>query len=475
MQGHSYWLDEALAAEAADPIAQPLAGANRADVCIVGGGYTGLWTALALKEHDPSLDVALIEARYCGYGASGRNGGFLMSWSPKFAIFAEKFGLQEAVRLNRLSAANVVEIGTFCAENGIDSEYRRNGWLWVASNRAQQNAWRPTLDLLEKAGESTFVHMDAAEARRRAGSDVVTGAVFEPGVASVQPAKLVRGLRRVALAKGVRIFEDTPMTRLEPRRPPVVHVPNGHISAGKVVLALNAWAGAIPRFRRSVLQVAGDQLITEPIPDKLSALGLTDGMCFSDSRLLVFGGRVTRDGRLNFWKAGGDFVFGGRLGTAWDTPARRAGECVEHLSRIFPSLADVKIAASWRGQVTRTTSGLPFFGAYEECPDILYGHGYCGNGVGPARLGGKILASLALELKDEWSSCPLVSGPPEKRFPPEPFRTLGAYMVRSAIARKETAEDAGREGSRVDRYLAGFAPAGLVPVSTSNGVGRDRT
>lgn len=464
MGRESYWLDEARAAEGSEPDCPPLAGANRADVCIVGGGYTGLWTALTLKEHDPSLDVALIEARFCGYGASGRNGGFLMSWSPKFAIFAQRFGMQEAVRLNRLSAANVAEIGAFCAQNRIDSEYRRDGWLWLASNRAQQDAWKPTLDLLEKAGESTFLHMDAAEARRRAGSDAVTGAVFEPGVASVQPAKLVRGLRRVALARGVRIYESTPMTRLETGRPPVVHVPNGHIAAKKVVLALNAWAGAIPRFRRSVLQVAGDQLLTEPIPDKLAALGLTDGMCFSDSRLLVFGGRVTRDGRLNFWKAGGDFVFGGRLGTAWDGPARRAEACMDHLRRAFPALADVKIAASWRGQVTRTTSGLPFFGAYAECPDILYGHGYCGNGVGPSRMGGKILASLALERKDEWSSCPLVSGPPEKRFPPEPFRTVGAYMVRSAIERKERAEDAGREGTRLDRFLAGFAPAGLVPV-----------
>lgn len=463
MRGHGYWLDEALAAEPPNSACPALAGDQRADVCIVGGGYTGLWTALTLKELEPSLDVALIEARTCGYGASGRNGGFLMSWSPKFGIFAQRFGLQEAVQLNRLSAANVAEIGAFCAANGIDSEYRRDGWLWVASNEAQANAWRPTLDLMEKAGEPTFVTMDAAEARRRSGSSVVTGAVFEPGVASVQPAKLVRGLRRVALAKGIRIFEGTPMTRLEQGAPPVVHTPNGQIRSSRVVLALNAWAAEIPRFRRSVLQVAGDQLLTEPMPEKLASLGLRDGMCFSDSRLLVFGGRVTKDGRLNFWKAGGDFVFGGRIGTAWDTPARRASDCIEQLRRIYPALADAKIAASWRGQVTRTTTGLPFFGAYADCPDIVYGHGYCGNGVGPARLGGKILASLALDRRDEWSSSPLVSGIPAKRFPPEPLRYAGAYMVRSAVVRKEKAEDAGRPSARLDRYLAGLAPAGLVP------------
>ena len=467
MRGHSYWFDEALADEAQDLICPAASGAIRADVCIVGGGYTGLWTALTLKEHDPSLDIALIEARYCGYGASGRNGGFLMSWSPKFAIFTQKFGLQDGVQLNWLSTANVVEIGAYCAHNAIDCEYRRDGWLWMASNSAQQDAWRPTLDLLEKAGELTFIAMDTAEARRRSGSSAVTGAVFEPGVASVQPAKLVRGLRRMALLKGVRIFEGTPMTWLQTGRPPIVHVPNGQITAKRVVLALNAWAGEIPRFRRNVLQVAGDQLLTEPIPDKLAAIGLRDGMCFSDSRLLVFGGRVTKDGRLNLWKAGGDFVFAGRIGTTWDTPARRSEACLEHLRRIYPSLADVKIAATWRGQVTRTPTGLPFFGAYKECPDILYGHGYCGNGVGPSRMGGKILASLALERKDEWSACPLVSGMPDRLFPPEPFRYVGAYLVRSAIARKEAAEDAGRRSSMVDRFLASFAPSGLVPVEKS--------
>lgn len=463
MRGHSFWLDEALSKEPLDNDCPPLLGDHRADICIVGGGYTGLWTALTLKERDPSLDVAVIEARYCGYGASGRNGGFLMSWSPKFGIFANKFGMQDAVRLNRISDLNVAEIGSFCTDNEIDCDYRRDGWLWIASNKAQEDAWRPTLSLLEKAGESTFISMNAAEARGRLGSMAVTGAVFEPGVASVQPALLVRGLRRVAIQRGVRIFESTPMTRLEEVSPPIVHTPKGRIRASRTVLALNAWAGAIPRFRLSVLQVAGDQLVTEPIPDKLADLGLRNGMCFSDSRLLVFGGHVTKDGRLNFWKAGGDFVFGGQIGTKWDATAKRGQDCINLLSRVFPSLAGVKIAASWRGQVTRTTSGLPFFGAYESCPDIVYGHGYCGNGVGPSRIGGKILASLALGAKDEWSSMPLVSGPPKKRFPPEPFRYVGAYLVRGAVARKEAAEDEGRKPSVLDQRLARLAPAGLVP------------
>lgn len=462
----SWWLDEALSAEPHAASCPPLQGDARADICIVGGGYTGLWTALRLKELEPSLDVLLIDAKYCGYGASGRNGGVLMTWSPKFAILARQCGTQEAVRLHRLARANVAEIESFCAANGIDCDLRRDGWLWTANNAAQDDVWRSTLDLLDKAGEHPFAEMKTAEAQARAGSSLVRGAVFEAGVGTLQPAKLARGLRRVALAKGVRIHEGTRMTRLEHGSPPRVHTNGGIVAAKRVILGLNAWAAEIPRFRRTVLPLASDQLITERMPELLAEIGIRDGMFFSDSRLLVFGGRTTPDGRLNFSKGGGDFVFRGQVGSVWDEPARRGGEVLDLLHRLYPALKEAKVAASWRGPVTRTPTGLPFFGAYEDCPDILYGHGYCGNGVGPSRIGGRILASLALERKDEWSSIPLAQGQPDKRFPPEPFRYVGAYMVRGAVVRKEAAEDAGRKPGLFDTFLSGFAPSSLVPVNT---------
>lgn len=462
----SWWLDEALGIERDAAPCPPLVGDSRADICIVGGGYTGLWSAIQLKALEPSLDILLIEAKYCGYGASGRNGGVLLDWATKFSILAQHCGTQEAVRLHRLARANVAEIETFCTDHRIDCELRRDGWLWTSNNAAQDDVWRPTLDLLDKAGEHPFVEMGAAEAQARAGSPLVRGAVFEPGVGTLQPAKLARGLRRVALANGVRIHEGTRMVRLERGRPPRVHTSGGIVTARRVILGLNAWAAEMPRFRRTVLPLASDQLITERIPELLSKIGLRDGMFFSDSRLLVFGGRTTKDGRLNFSKGGGDFVFRGQVGAVWDEPARREHEVTGLLHKIYPALKDVKLEGSWRGPVTRTPTGLPFFGAFEDCPDILYGHGYCGNGVGPSRIGGRILASLALERKDEWSSIPLAHGQPDKRFPPEPFRYVGAYMVRGAVVRKESAEDSGRKPNPVDTFLAGFAPSSLVPVNT---------
>jgi len=462
----SWWLDEALASETDAAPCPPLEADARADICIVGGGYTGLWTALRLKELEPSLDILLIEAKYCGYGASGRNGGVLLDWATKFAILIQHCGTQEAVRLHRLARANVAEIEAFCGENRIDCELRRDGWLWTSNNAAQDDVWRPTLGLLDKAGEHPFVELNAAEAQERAGSPLVRGAVFEPGVGTLQPAKLARGLRKVALAKGVRIHEGTRMTRLERGKPPRVHTSHGIVTAKRVILGLNAWAAEMPRFRRTILPLASDQLMTARIPELLAKIGLRDGMFFSDSRLLVFGGRTTKDGRLNFSKGGGDFVFRGQVGALWDEPARREREVTDLLHRVYPALKGVKLEGSWRGPVTRTPTGLPFFGAFEDCPDILYGHGYCGNGVGPSRIGGRILASLALERKDEWSSIPLAQGQPDKRFPPEPFRYVGAYIVRSAVVRKEAAEDAGRKPNPVDTLLAGFAPSSLVPVNT---------
>jgi putative aminophosphonate oxidoreductase len=460
-----YWLEEALKAEGGVACA-PLREDRRADVCIVGGGYTGLWTALRLKSLEPALDIAVIDAHYCGYGASGRNAGFLLNWNAKFPLLSALCGAQEALRLVRASRAVIGEIDDFCAAHGIDCQFRRTGWLWSAVNTAQRDAWRPTIEAFDKVGDHPFTELDADQAARRSGSPVVTGGVFDPEAAVLQPALLVRGLRRVAIAKGVRVYENTGMIGLDRGRPPRVRTSGGIITAKKIVLALNAWASEMPEFRRTVLCVASDQHMTEPAPDRLSAVGLGQGLAFSDSRLLVFSYRTTIDGRINFSKGGGDFAFAGRVGDGFDEPATRTREVVDVFNRLYPGLKDIPIASTWRGPVTRTSHGLPFFGHLGGHPDIAYGHGYCGNGVGPSVIGGRILASLALERVDEWSSIPLAAGLPKKRFPPEPFRYVGAYAVRSAILRKERAEDDGRTPSRIDTWLSGLAPAGLTPTNT---------
>src|SRR5437870_388161 len=206
----SLWLQEALAEDGTN--APRLQGDVRADACIVGGGYTGMWTALRLKEQDPSLDVALVEADVCGGGASGRNGGFVLTWWAKFGTLKKVCGGEEAVRLAAASADAVDGIGAFCAANGIDAHYRRDGWLWAATSEAQLGAWEETIATIAHYGEDPFERLEPGEAARRAGETTHLGGVYEPTAATVQPALLASGLRRVAIERGVRVFEPSAMT-----------------------------------------------------------------------------------------------------------------------------------------------------------------------------------------------------------------------------------------------------------------------
>src|SRR5450755_930768 len=207
----SWWLSQAAPEE--NPA--PLEGDLRAEVCIVGGGFTGLWTALALKQLEPSLDVVLIEADLCGAGASGRNGGFAMSFWHHFIGLERACGAADALWLARASAAAVAEIGSFCDEHGIDAHYRHDGWLWTATNPSQLGAWERTIEAIGRHGEEPFLAVEPEALARRSGSAAHIGGVFEPTSATIQPALLARGLLRVARERGVTVFERSPMTALE--------------------------------------------------------------------------------------------------------------------------------------------------------------------------------------------------------------------------------------------------------------------
>jgi putative aminophosphonate oxidoreductase len=457
----SLWLEEALAGEETAP---RLEGDERADVCIVGGGFTGLWTAIRLKEQDPALDVALVEADICGGGASGRNGGFVLTWWAKFTTLKKVCGGEEAIRLAHASVDAVDGIGAFCDEHGIDAHYRRDGWLWAATSRAQLGAWDETVGAIGDFGETPFRHVSREEAATLAGGKTHLGGVFEPTAATVQPARLARGLRRVALELGVRIFEGSPMTKFARSRPPKVVTDHGTVTATKVVFALNAWAAALPELGRAVVVIASDIVATAPAPERLAEIGWTNGMCISDSRMLVNYYRLTLDGRLVFGRGGGKLAYGGNVGTSFDGASPRAGGVADSLFELYPSFRNVPLTSDWMGPIDRTQVGLPFFSRLGGRDDILYGVGYSGNGVGPSFVGGTILASLALGLDDEWSRAGLVRDPAGARFPPEPFRYLGGRLVRNAVARKEDAEDEGRTADRVTLLLADLAPSGLVPL-----------
>ena len=457
----SHWLDEAGLAPEEDMPA--LDGDTRADICIIGGGFAGLWTAIRLKERDPSVDIAIVEKALCGSGASGRNGGFVLSWWAKFGSLGKICASDEAVRLARASADAVGEIGRFCADRGIDAHFRGDGWLWAATSGPQTGSWNALLDTLERHQQHPFELWEPETVARRSGSDRHIAGIFEPTAASVQPALLARGLRRAALSAGVRIYERTPMTRLKRGRPPRVVTPTGTVTAEKVVIAMNAWSTMFPELRRTIVVVSSDIVTTRPIPERLAASGWGDGMCISDSRTLVNYYRPTMDGRVAFGTGGGRLSFGNRVDSGFDGASPRAREVEGYFRRIYPGFGDVPIATSWTGPIDRSLTGLPFFGRLDGRDDLLYGLGFSGNGVGPTSVGGRILASLALGTKDEWSTCGLVrSG--VGLFPREPVRYVGGRMVIAANRRKERLEDEGRTPGPLTVAVAGLAPAGLVPV-----------
>ncbi len=466
----SHWLEEALAEERDEPSTPPLEGDSRADVCIVGGGYTGLWTALRLKEADPAIDVVVVESDVCGGGASGRNGGMVLSWWAKFVTLEKLCGTEEAIRLAKASEDAVREIGTFCETHAIRADYRYDGWLWLATSPAQNGAWGETMAALECHGQRPFRAVDGAEIQSRCASPVHLSGVFEEAAATVQPAKLARGLRRVALQRGIRIHERSAMRDLENGARLTVRTEAGSLQADNVVLAMNAWGVRFPDLRKAMVVVSSDIIVTEPLPERLRDIGWTTGLGISDSRMLVHYYRTTTDGRIAFGKGGGGGTlgFGGSVGEAFEGKSRYEDYLRRYFEFTFPGLRGVRCPRTWTGPIDRSKSAMPLFGSLPGRPRVLFAIGFSGNGVGPTAVAGRILASLALDRKDEWSSCGLVRHP-TRDFPPEPIRYLGGKLVQEAVRRKDRAEDENRRPGVIVRALAALAPAGLSPVKKKSG------
>jgi putative aminophosphonate oxidoreductase len=452
----SLWLQQALDGSQAPA----LSGTERADVAILGGGFVGLWTAIELKRRDPACDVAVLERDVCGGGASGRNGGMVLSWWPKLASLIKLCGVEEALRLGRASAEAIDGIAAFCDEHGIDAQFRRGGFLWTATTPAHVGSWEAVVRLCETHGIGAFERLSPDEVARRAGSDRHLAGVFDADAATVQPALLARGLRTVALSLGVRIFENTPALRFTRERPLSIETPGGTLAAEKLVVATNAWAAALPELRRALVVVSSDIVATPPIPDRLAEIGWTGGEGITDSQLMVAYYRTTADGRIAFGKGTAGVTYGGRVGEFFDRNRERAAMAAADFRRNYPGLADVPIDHDWGGPIDRTPTSLPILGHLGGRPHLLYGVGWSGNGVGPSFVGGKILAGLALDARDEWSTAGLVDRAPDP-FPPEPVRFLGARLVREAVIRKERSELAGRRPRPLAVRMAALAPAGL--------------
>lgn len=454
----SYWLSNVLLRGYGQ--SQPLRTSCKADICIVGGGYTGLWTAIELKQRDPSLHIVVLEAQVCGSGASGTNAGMVMNLWPKFPALVAHAGREEAIRIATASSNAIDDIEKFVVEHGIEANFERAGWLWSSTTALQDGAWESVLTDLDDVAVQPFRPLADQEAQALGGRGVRSG-VLDATSATVQPAALAQGLRRVALELGVAIYEHSPVQSISGRSSPQVKTAQAHVSADSVVLAINAWASNLPWARRHLITTASDNMVVVPQSTDAIGAGPEAGVGVSDSRRLLNYWRRTPDGGLLFGKGGVSLGFrefgASRLfGAVPDMKVLRRA-----FGRTFPALEQAPIINTWRAPVEYSINSLPFFIADPNLPSVFVGAGYSGDGVGPSRLGARILASLATGRKDEWSNSALTRTP-SGTVPPEPFRYLGGQMVRNAIIRADNLSDLGKKIDPVTSGITRLDPTSWV-------------
>jgi glycine/D-amino acid oxidase-like deaminating enzyme len=446
----SWWLEEALAAEGKPEPAARLDGDATADVAIVGGGYTGLWTALVLRERAPELRVTLLEAEICGHGPSGRNGGFVHGYWAALASILPVLGRDRALALARAGERIVPGIRAFAERRGEDVWLRERGMLMVSAAPAQDAAVERAVEVAAALGAPEQARpLSPPELARRVSSPAFrSGVVFADG-ATVHPGLLVRALRRAVLAAGVTLHERTRVTRVRPGSPIVLETPSGSVRAADVVLATNAALTGRRPAGRSLTNFGSYVVLTEPAPELLAQIGWTGGEAIVDGRMFLHYFRTTDDGRVLMGSGSGPIGFGGRVDRRFDLDGPSVARAEAGLRRLLPGLAGARVERAWGGPIDVSADHLPFYGT-EPGTRVHFGAGYSGHGVGPSWLGGRILASLVLDADDEWSRLPLVTRRPP-RLPPEPLRRLGGGLVRASIMACEAAEEEGRRGPLLAR------------------------
>jgi glycine/D-amino acid oxidase-like deaminating enzyme len=432
-----------------------LEGEVHADVAVVGGGYTGMWAAWHAKQLEPEAEVVLLEAECCGQGPSGRNGGFVNEMWFLMPALRRRFGDAAALAVGRASRDSVEAIGRWCSDHEVDAWFRQAGYLQTSTTPLHDGVWDEAATACRELGEpEACVPLSADELRRHIQSPVMRSAAFYPGAATVNPARLALGLRRRLLDHGVRIFERSPVRRRRAAGEQVrLETPQGAVMAGSVTLAAGwALAGMSPLRHRLTL-TSSHMVITEPVPDLLEEIGWTGGECVTDSRAMLHYFRTTPDGRIAFGWGGGHIVLGARPRGRAEVDPVIAAEVERHLRRFFPGLEGRRVEHAWGGPIDVSPTHLPVIASAGTRAHAAFG--YTGNGVGPSQLCGRVLASLALDRRDEPTRLAIVE-PPPARVPPEPFRYVGGEVIRAALLRKETAEEQGHRAGPLTRFLAGI-------------------
>jgi glycine/D-amino acid oxidase-like deaminating enzyme len=448
---HGYWLREA-----GEVVPAPaLAGDVKADVVVVGGGFTGLWAAWHIKDLEPEARVIVLEADGCGRGPSGRNGGFCNVMWFSLPSMRRRWGDVAALEVARAADRAVEEIGAFCEQEGVDAWFRRGGYLQVSTAPAHDAVWAEALAACRELGVTGAVQpLDPDAVAAHCASPAFRGGAFYPASATVQPARLALGLRERLRSRGVELFESSPVRELRDTPNGVeARTAAGSVRADAAVLALGgaakSWRGPL----RSRLTIASSHIVlTEPVPDLLEEVGWTGGECITDSRALIDYFRTTPDGRIAFGWGGGRIAMGGRLGGRSELDRRVIAATAEHLRTCFPGLAGRRITHAWGGPIDASPTHLPMVVPMPGGRSFAAA-GYTGNGVGPSHMVGRSLASLALDRRDGASRMAFVD-PSPPRVPPEPFQWIGGEAIRLGIIAKENAELEGRPPGKIASAVA---------------------
>jgi glycine/D-amino acid oxidase-like deaminating enzyme len=447
----SWWLEQLGAPRDSRP---PLDGSIETDVCIVGAGFTGLWTAYELRRADPSLDVVVLEKEFAGFGASGRNGGWVIGeLSGSRHRLAARAGLEGVHALARAIHETVDEVARVVAAEGIECAFRKDGSLHVAQSDVELRRLRAEVEEDRRFGltehDSALLGRDELARRIRVVNGV--GARFTPHCARVQPAALARGLGLAAERSGARIFEQTAVKSIEPRR---ARTGVGDVRARWIVRATEGYTADLPGSKRLLVPVSSAMIATEPLGDDAwRSIGWDHAETLLDGRHLYAYAQRTADGRIAIGGRGVPYRYGS--GTAREDRLSEAtvSELRARLRRLFGDAADVPVAASWHGVLGVSRDWAPSVGADPET-GLAWAGGYAGEGVAAANLAGRTLRDLILGHESELTRLAWIRAP-ARRWEPEPLRFAGIHSVyallRAADSREERTGRPSRLAALADR------------------------
>lgn len=406
----------------------PLPGSTDADVCIVGAGLTGLWAAFYLKREQPDLRIVMLEKEFAGFGASGRNGGWLSAeLAGSRDAYAATHGHDGVVTLMRAMRTAVDEVIGVAAAESIDADIVKDGVLHVARNPAQMARLRDSLDYETGwgAGPEDFVVLTGAESNERIRVAKAVGALFTPHCARVQPAKLVQGLARVVEAMGVRIYEQTAVTSIEPRR---AVTERGDVRAPVILRCLEGFTATMPGQRREWLPMNSSMIVTEPLPEDVHReIGWRGAELLGDHAHGYMYAQRTVDSRIALGGRGIPYRYGSALDNRGATQQWTVDALTTLLRDMFPATRDVPIAHAWCGVlgVPRDWTATVDF---DRGTGFGTAGGYVGSGLTTTNLAGHTLADLVLERDTERTRLPWV-GRRVRKWEPEPLRWLGVQTM----------------------------------------------